>query len=277
LEERAPKLVSFEEFEGKRQSLLEEASAFIFHRQAPRGELSQKHAILVPKSGEAPYEADLEQNLRPSSWKELDPLLRYLQLADLEFPEAAIFRPQRADEILLSSRKGPLLLRRVSGKAEQILFGFDLFPYEASKSPVRSIFLLNLFSWLKEDSLGQSQSNLPYAQKSAGQARLLRGENDLLALSGEVNIREPGILFQDEESRALLLGFFSSQESNLEASLPIHYSSPETSSVAEESRQPLFSLLALLILGVFLADILLLLARPRRALLNRRSQQGVGS
>jgi hypothetical protein len=176
-----------------------------------------------------------------------------------------LFRSPPAATPILFSAAGPIACAGEDKGARYLITGFELFPFDGAKNPTISIFTLNAFKWLFQNSEAATTGELPTRitlPESVTEAGYLHPENLKLNVEGgSIAPQVPGIVQLEEEDgdeRYLALNSFEEKESNLKQGTPLAL--PTTTPNATTASSPatsrsLISILALIALLVIAADL----------------------
>ena len=241
----------------------------IYHRALPPTIPTTASLVVFPPAGRLPWGGaalnQTPQSKEVTRWDSSHPVLQYVNPSLVTFPEVRPLEcPPSATPILFSA-VGPIACAGEEKGARYLITGFEIFPFEGSKNPSISIFTLNAFKWLFQNSAATTVGELPMRlplPESVTEAGYVHPENLNLKLEGSsIAPVAPGIVqLQDDdgEERYLALNSFEDKESNLSqrSTLAVPPPAPKApaSSNAPTSRS-LISILAVLALLVIGGDL----------------------
>ncbi|MCB0310781.1 MAG: hypothetical protein KDD42_06085, partial [Bdellovibrionales bacterium] len=213
-----------------------------------------------------------------AKWDNAHPLLEYVSLPLVEFdniPVRAISTEPPALE-LVNSSVGTLLAAYETADSRKVALGFEIFPFSGKRSASLSIITLNIFKWISSFSTSRGYLETFSTKPEIVSVEQLDGYRGIIGKesfdAASQLFNQPGLYrvkYRDGEQRLLAVNFFDSKESNLLISNEIEPSSSPASSVPDEQREALLSVLALLATVLLVVDLLLVVAR--HVLLSRRA------
>ena len=242
----------------------------IYHRSVPAKAPSTATLVVLPPPGFLPWGGEVQSQApkarEVTRWDTSHPLLHYINPSLVTFPEVRILECPPAATPILFSTAGPIACAGEDKGARYLITGFELFPFDGAKNPTISIFTLNAFKWLFQNSEAATTGELPTRitlPESVTEAGYLHPENLKLNVEGgSIEPPVPGIIQLEEEDgdeRYLALNSFEEKESNLKQGAPLALpattpnattpSSPKTS----RSLVSILALVALLVIGADLA------------------------
>jgi hypothetical protein len=279
------------------QGLPDDTRAVIFHRFVPKqipGRVAL--ALIMPPSVNALVSV-VERALpaQVSAWRSDHALTRYVRFAGLILPRSLVMQvPSWGTEIFRTVDGVVMAAGELQGR-RIVVMGVEPFPFEGARSPLMSVLLLNVISWISEsgavrgtEGIGESSSivlspHLPLglSSEAARGATLLttsaRGEPLPVATHLGKNALMPGrtgIVYlpnAPQSERFYPINFVDPSESDLSLKSPIL--APERAMNQGDARQglPLERWLILLALTVLLVDwlyrVVRLVIRTRRSII----------
>lgn len=250
----------------------------IYHRSVPAKAPSAATLVVLPPPGPLPWGGEVMTQATKARevtrWDTSHPLLHYINPSLVTFPEVRILECPASATPVLFSAAGPIACAGEDKGARYLITGFELFPFDGVKNPTISIFTLNAFKWLFQNSEAATTGELPTRitlPESVREAGYLHPENLKLNVEGgSIEPPVPGIIQLEEEDgdeRYLALNSFEEKESNPKRGAPLALpaitpnattpSSPATS----RSLVSILALVALLVIGADLARRLVRHAR----------------
>lgn len=227
----------------------------------------------------------IERSITPSRWQSADPVLRYLNVALLSFPQATPLSGPAWLRALVSAPGGNLLLAGEREGIRHIITGFELLPYSGTAAPAMSILLMNSLGWLADDSqlahtttantaieLPASTQEVEYLTDNLTGPQLKQKSDDHTRVAFTPD--RPGIVrikAADGSSKLVAVNFFSAKESNTLTPPPLtlpNLSVATKDSGAVQQDTPLARLLtqlAFIILALQYFALALFSLRARRA------------
>ena len=105
--------------------------------------------ILPPEDPQAIFSSSsTDSNAVLSSWREGDPLLRYLQIPLIELSRVSQLSSPSWMHAVIRSERGVVLSAGENAGLRYVLSGLDILPFSGSETPVSSILLLNALRWM---------------------------------------------------------------------------------------------------------------------------------
>ena len=105
--------------------------------------------ILPPEDPQAIFSSSsADSNAVLSSWREGDPLLRYLQIPLIELSRVSQLSSPPWMHAVIRSERGVVLSAGENAGLRYVLSGLDILPFSGSETPVSSILLLNALRWM---------------------------------------------------------------------------------------------------------------------------------
>jgi hypothetical protein len=260
------------------------STPLLFHRRLPRllstSKLNAPTLLVAPQSGSLPWGGradDLtpEKMLEVTRWEASHPLLKYVKPTLLQIPATKKLTCPESSSPVLFAGPGPLVCAGEKDGSRYAIVGFELFPFDGTRSPTVSIFTLNLLSWLFSgadwNSGNRQPGELPVSADTSS-ARYVAPEEETpkLSVSQQLTIQAPipGVIevLRGGTPELIAINISSEDESMLSRMAPL--SIPTSTAVPKTSakRDPLnlSSWLTLIALAIACADILRRTLRKQR-------------
>lgn len=123
----------------------------IFHRYVPLKLPKINSAFIAPVSG-SPYlgVSDDVDGIEITRWQSTHPALSYLNMPSLKIPRSRILTIPPWGHEIINSTRGPIAFAGELAEHRYVASGFELLPFEGKKSPLTSIFTLNVLKYLSD-------------------------------------------------------------------------------------------------------------------------------
>lgn len=126
-----------------------EYQLLVYYQTAPTQAARVPTLVVLPPAGNALFPVlGTEQNVEVTSWRSEHPLTSYLNVPLLKPARAALLRELPWTQSVIRGARGALVLSGESAGVRFVATGLELLPYEAGKTPVESILMLNIVNWL---------------------------------------------------------------------------------------------------------------------------------
>jgi hypothetical protein len=243
---------------------------FIFHGAIPPQPVEKNSLLVLPPSSPLLRSKDLRKSTVISSWMDYHPTTRFVRFQNFRLKYLSIFHIPSWGRELLATPQGTIGVVGYNSKARIVALGFEIFPFEGKANPAVSIFTLNTFSWLFDNSRFNGFISLA-SQKKGMQSETLRYINPQnIPERGEEP--HPGIAIRKEKDKEYYVAynFFSPRESRLTTPDPLLIEPIEVSQKLKKSpisSRSLSRLLAFSVLVLLIGDLLL---QATRALFNKK-------
>ncbi len=219
--------MSPEQYEAR--GLSPDVQAVLFHRYVPRVLPDVAALVIAPPSDNALLPvARVAQDVRVADWRVGHPLTRYITFSALSLPQQQVLRvPGWGTEVFRTTAGTALYSGEFQGRRVAVC-GFELFPYQASRSPLLSVMFLNLLQWLMENGIGVGfgapyTSILVEPSTSATEIFGVTGNPESLAVNSAKEGRfvvspQPGVVLSSDDKGVRVssaVNFFDRDESAL--------------------------------------------------------------
>lgn len=146
--------VSIEEY--TERGLPDTTSAVLFHRFVP--ELLPNGLalgfVMPPPGNTLVSVAEHATPAQVSAWRSDHPLTRYVRFAGLTLPRSLVIQlPGWGTEIFRTVAGVTMVAGELQGR-RIVVMGVEPFPFEGARSPLMSVLLLNVLSWIGESGVG---------------------------------------------------------------------------------------------------------------------------
>ncbi len=205
-----------------------ERGTTIFHRFTPNTPPPGNALFVMPPPGGIFESRATANDAAVTRWNDGDPLAAYLNLPALSFKVLSpLVLPPWGREAIATTEGTAAFSGTFEGN-RYIVTGFEVFPYEGSKSRIMSVLTLNALGWLADSSIGFEPVGVALEPtESLERARYVGG--DLLWESGDdrkssIILDQPGLLAvktTGEMEQGRVLNFFDERESNTLTHLPV--------------------------------------------------------
>lgn len=153
-----PKAVSLSSYNQLNEEQIKEFNFIIFHLVTPDYAPKNHSLFILPPQGNPVFPLkNAVQNPKITSWINSHPLTSYLKVTLLEPATAETFQSSLWAKDIVNSEQGCLVIAGESRGLRYIGVGFEILPFEGSKSLASSIFLLNSVDWLLGGTTIQAQ------------------------------------------------------------------------------------------------------------------------
>jgi hypothetical protein len=242
-------------FEFRTLAKIEDAKGrfLIVHRGAPyRGE-GEGILEVRPRGGTQSAIRDATV----SRWSARHPILTYVAVPVLRFPEVEPLPIDPAFMTIMASSAGPLLTAAESANRRQARVAFELFPFEGRGDPAVSILTLNLLRWITGTGLSTGYVGVgePLPVQADGSVTMLDLPTPLTPVDPSSAVAVVPGLYESAGSQ-IAVNFFSAEESDLRNIPPLEVPERVAAVTTNNNGAPLYrvvvSLVAVLLLFLLL-------------------------
>jgi hypothetical protein len=253
-------------------------SPIIVHRSPAPKEPQSSTLLVFPPVGPLPWGGAVRESenrpLQISRWNNAHPVMTYVNPTLLNLQATRVIECPPSATSILTTTIGTVACVGEHQGARYAVMGFEIFPFDGSKTPTLSILTLNLFKWLFEAQTS-SQKIVPFdtlaLPRGVTEASYLAPGSNTLAVSERSTItpETPGVIRLSDATSGVsfmkAVNLLSDQESNLAENAPISLSFSDRPSVNSSKESfdiaPWLATLAVLVL---LFDLIRRIARVTR-------------
>jgi hypothetical protein len=239
-------------------------SKIVFHGLAPKELPKTPYVIVNPPLGSAVVASAASSQI-PVTWDSAHPLLSYVDIGALKFPDARVLTTHPGMEEIIGLPEGALMVASDAQMGRGIVVGFELFPFEGATAVTKSTLLLNMLKWVNASAVPGSLggNNLLVGQRidgsSSNDAFRYLGFDDGKPLA---TLTRGGLLTRGDEFKAVSL--INSVESNLMAQPALPRAYPTGQKRKTDDNRSLSWLFAFFAIGLLIFDALMQLRSSLR-------------